>query len=165
MQFVIKDNLYYHLNETIKKVLVSFNGVEHRVEYVRTLNGIDFYNDSKATNVKSTEIALNAFKNPTILIMGGLDRKHSFDDLKDDLGNVELVVCYGETKERIKTFMDECNKKCIVVNNLVEAVKISYENAKEGYTILLSPACASWDQFEDFEKRGTLFKEEVNKLK
>ena len=152
-------------NETIKKVLISFNGVEHRVEYVRTLNGIDFYNDSKATNVKSTEIALNAFKNPTILIMGGLDRKHSFEDLKDDLDNVELVVCYGETKERIKIFMDECNKKCIVVDNLIEAVKTSYENAKEGYTVLLSPACASWDQFEDFEKRGTLFKEEVNKLK
>ena len=152
-------------NEVIKKVLKDFNGVEHRVEYVKTLNGIDFYNDSKATNVKSTEIALNAFKNPTILIMGGLDRKHSFEDLSDDLDNVKLVVCYGETKNRIKEFCDKYNKNCIVVDNLSEAVKISYENAKEGYTILLSPACASWDQFEDYEKRGKLFKDEVNKLK
>lgn len=152
-------------NETIKTVLKNFNGVEHRVEYVKTVNGIDFYNDSKATNVKSTEIALNAFKNPTILIMGGLDRKHSFEDLSDDLDNVELVVCYGETKNRIKEFCDKYNKKCIIVDNLIEAVKISYENAKEGYTVLLSPACASWDQFESFEIRGNLFKDEVNKLK
>ncbi len=151
-------------NEVIKSVLKDFNGVEHRVEYVRTLNGIDFYNDSKATNVVSTEIALNAFKNPTILIMGGLDRNHSFEDLSDDLDNVKLVVCYGETKNRIKEFCDKYNKDCIVVDNLVDAVKVSYQNAKEGYTILLSPACASWDQFENFEIRGNLFKDEVNKL-
>ena len=96
--------------------------------------------------------------------MGGLDRKHSFEDLSDDLDNVKLVVCYGETKNRIKEFCDKYNKDCIVVDNLVDAVKVSYQNAKEGYTVLLSPACASWDQFENFEIRGNLFKEEVNKL-
>ena len=151
-------------NDTIKKVLSNFYGVEHRIEYVKTLNGIEFYNDSKATNVKSTEIALNSFKNPTILILGGLDRHHSFDDLKDDLDHVPCIVCYGETKLRIKDFCDSINKECIVVDDLREAVRTAYSKASEGYTILLSPACASWDQYDNFEQRGCVFKDEVNKL-
>ncbi len=151
-------------NEDIRAVLNRFAGVEHRIEFVRNINGIDFYNDSKATNVRSTEIALNAFDTPTILLMGGLDRKHSFEDLKDDLKNLKQVICYGETKERIKKFFDENNVECIVVDNLEEAVKCAYNLATSGDTILLSPACASWDQFEDFEKRGNKFKEVVNSL-
>lgn len=152
-------------NETIKEVLNSFRGVEHRIEYVDNINGREFYNDSKATNVKSTEIALNAFKSPTILIMGGLDRGHSFDDLADDLSNVTHVVCYGETKLRIKEFMDNINVECKVVGNLKEAVEVAYELSEPNDTILLSPACASWDQYDNFEIRGTEFKKAVEKLK
>lgn len=151
-------------NDTIREVLSNFYGVEHRIEYVNTINGVEFYNDSKATNVKSTEIALNSFSNPTILIMGGLDRHHSFEDLKDDLDHVEYIVCYGETKFRIKDFCESINKPCIVVDNLREAVRSAYSKSKEGYTILLSPACASWDQYDNFEIRGREFKDEVNKL-
>ena len=151
-------------NDVIKKVLTTFNGVEHRIEFVKNVNGVDFYNDSKATNVKSTQIALNTFKNPTILILGGLDRGHSFEGLKEYLGNTKAIVCYGETKNRIKEFADSINIRCYVVDDLVEATKKSYELASDGYTVLLSPACASWDQFKCFEDRGNLFKETVNNL-
>ena len=151
-------------NDIIKKILTTFNGVEHRIEFVKNVNGVDFYNDSKATNVKSTQIALNTFKNPTILILGGLDRGHSFEGLKEYLSNTKAIVCYGETKNRIKEFADSINIPCYVVNDIVEATKKSYELSKNGYTVLLSPACASWDQFKCFEDRGNLFKETVDKL-
>lgn len=151
-------------NETIKEVLNKFTGVEHRIEFVAKINGREFYNDSKATNVKSTEIALNAFNTPTILLLGGLDRGHSFEDLKDDLTYVTHIVCYGETKDRIKEFADECKIDCTVVNTLEEATKFAYNISNDGDTILLSPACASWDQFEDFEKRGNVFKEVINNI-
>ena len=151
-------------NEVIRDVLTTFNGVEHRIEFVKNVNGVYFYNDSKATNVKSTQIALNTFKNPTILILGGLDRGHSFEGLKEYLGNTKAIVCYGETKNRIKEFSDSIGIDCYVVDDLVTATKKSYELASDGYTVLLSPACASWDQFKCFEDRGNLFKETVNNL-
>lgn len=152
-------------NEEIKEVLDKFVGVEHRIEFVRRLNEREFYNDSKATNVRSTEIALNAFDTPTILLLGGLDRGHSFDDLSDDLGNVKHIVCYGETKERIKDFSDKNGVKCTIVDTLEEATKYAYNISDEGDTILLSPACASWDQFDCFEDRGNEFKNTVMELK
>ncbi len=151
-------------NDVIKKVLTTFNGVEHRIEFVKNVKGRDFYNDSKASNVKSTQIALNTFKNPTVLLLGGLDRGHSFDGLKDYLVNTKAIVCYGETKERIKNFADSIGIDCYVVDNLIDATKKAYEVSSEGDTILLSPACASWDQFDNFEIRGNQFKEVVNSL-
>ncbi|MBQ9072349.1 MAG: UDP-N-acetylmuramoyl-L-alanine--D-glutamate ligase [Bacilli bacterium] len=151
-------------NEVIKEVLNKFTGVEHRIEFVAKINGREFYNDSKATNVKSTEIALNAFDTPTIILLGGLDRGHSFEDLRDDLNNVTHIVCYGETKMRIKEFSLSCNIDCTVVNTLEEATKYAYNISNPGDTILLSPACASWDQFDDFEQRGDTFKNTVNTL-
>ena len=151
-------------NETIKEVLNKFTGVEHRIEFVKKINGREFYNDSKATNVKSTEIALNAFKTPTILLLGGLDRGHSFEDLRDDLNNVVHIVCYGETKNRIKEFADSCKIECTIVDTLEEATKFAYNISNVGDTILLSPACASWDQYEDFEKRGQKYKEVIDTL-
>ena len=149
-------------NETIKEVLNKFTGVEHRIEFVAKINGREFYNDSKATNVKSTEIALNSFNTPTILLLGGLDRGHSFEDLRDDLTHVTHIVCYGQTKERIKEFADSCKIDCTKVETLEEATKFAYNISSDGDTILLSPACASWDQFEDFEKRGEKFKEVIS---
>lgn len=151
-------------NEEIKKVLNNFNGVEHRIEFVKTLNGRDFYNDSKSTNVKATIIALGSFKTPIILLLGGLDRKHPFDELVPYLNNVKNIICYGETKDRINLFAKENNIECKVVNNLEEATKYAYQISNCGDTILLSPACASWDQYESFEVRGTEFKQIVNNL-
>ena len=148
-------------NKYIIEELETFKGVEHRIEYVKELNGRKFYNDSKATNTVSTRIALDSFNTPIILIMGGLDRGHSFDELNEHLKCVKYIICYGETKERIKAWS---KVECKVVDNLEEATKKAYELSSIGDTILLSPACASWDQFNSFEERGTLYKEVINKL-
>ncbi len=148
-------------NKYIIEELETFKGVEHRIEYVKELNGRKFYNDSKATNTVSTRIALDSFNTPVILIMGGLDRGHSFDELNEHLKCVKYIICYGETKERIKAWS---KVECKVVDNLEEATKKAYELSSIGDTILLSPACASWDQFNSFEERGTLYKEVINKL-
>lgn len=148
-------------NQDIYNVLNRFNGVEHRIEYVTTINGIDFYNDSKATNVKSTQIALKTFNKDTILLLGGLDRGHSFEELTPYMTNVKLVVCYGETKDRIKKYCDSININCIVKDNLHDATFEAYNNALSNSVILLSPACASWDQYKCFEDRGNEFKDIV----
>lgn len=152
-------------NDIIVNTLKDFSGVEHRIEYSGTINGIDFYNDSKATNVTSTQIALSAFKKPTILILGGLDRGHSFEGLTEYMKNVKLVCSLGQTNKRIKEYCDKINIKCIVNETLREALTSAYENATKGDIILLSPACASWDQYKCFEDRGTEFKNIVKELK
>ena len=152
-------------NEPIKKVLKEFKGVAHRLELVDEVNGRVFYNDSKATNIRSTQIALSAFKNPTIILMGGQERHQNFMDLKDYMDNVKLIVCYGENKAHIKEFGDQIKKDTVVCNNLKEAFDIAYNNSEEGDTILLSPATASWDQYAKFEDRGDEFKELVYNLK
>lgn len=149
-------------DEVIINTLKNFKSVEHRIEFVRELNGVKIYNDSKATNVTATQIALSSFKEPTILLLGGLDRKHSFDGLIEYMNNVKLVVCYGETKNRIKEFCDNLNIECIVKDTLVESAEVAINNSIKGDVILLSPACASWDQFKDFEERGRVFKEYIN---
>lgn len=151
-------------NEIILDVLKDFKGVEHRLEYVDTVNGRKFYNDSKATNVKSTQIALSAFSEPTILLLGGLDRGHSFEGLKEYLKNTKKIVAFGETKNRIKEFADKEKIECTVVDTLKEAVEVSFNSSDVGDVILLSPACASWDQYKCFEDRGIEFKECVKKI-
>ncbi|NLC48020.1 MAG: UDP-N-acetylmuramoyl-L-alanine--D-glutamate ligase [Tenericutes bacterium] len=151
-------------NDVIRSVVNDFSGVEHRIEYVRTLNGKDFYNDSKATNIKATQTAVSAFKKPTILILGGLERGQSFLDLKDYLGYTKLVVCFGECKNRIEAEMKDLNIKTIVVDTLKDAVNVSNKESESGDVILLSPASASWDQYKCFEDRGDEFKEIVKKL-
>ena len=152
-------------NESICKVLRTFGGVEHRIEYVTTIDGVDYYNDSKATNCESTKIALKSFNQPTLLILGGLDRGHSFDDLTPCMENVTYVACYGETKARIKEYCDRIGKDCGVFDNLVNATQACYEKAQKGDVILLSPACASWDQYKAFEDRGNEFKATVSSFK
>lgn len=152
-------------NEIICKVLRTFCGVEHRIEYVTTIDGVDYYNDSKATNCESTKIALKAFNQPTLLILGGLDRGHSFEDLTPCVENVTYVACYGETKARIKEYCDKQGIDCGVFDNLVNATTSCYEKAQKGDVVLLSPACASWDQYKAFEDRGNEFKDTVRNFK
>ena len=152
-------------NEVMCKTIKEFSGVEHRIEYSGTIDGVMYYNDSKATNVTSTQIALSAFKNPTILLLGGLDRGHSFDGLKDYMTNVKLVVSFGQTNKRIKEWCDNLNIKCIVKDTLKEALEVAHDNAVSNDVVLLSPACASWDQYKCFEDRGTEFKEIVKSLR
>ena len=152
-------------NECICNVLKTFGGVEHRIEYVTTIDGVDYYNDSKATNCESTKTALESFKRPTLLILGGLDRGHSFDDLTPAIGNVTYVACYGETKPRIKEYCDRMGIDCGVFDGLKNATIACYEKAQHGDVVLLSPACASWDQYKAFEDRGNEFKDIVKSFK
>ncbi len=151
-------------NEAIKSVLNDFSGVEHRMEYVRRLEGREFYNDSKSTNNQSTIIALSSFQKPVILILGGLDRGQSFDELKDSMTYVKHVVCYGQTKEKIETFCLKNQIDCVVLDDLESAVKVAYNLSEEEDVILFSPACASQDQFQSFEERGKLYKQYVENL-
>ncbi len=151
-------------NEKIKEFLSEFNGVEHRIEFVRTVRNRKFYNDSKATNNESTIIALDSFKEKTILIMGGLDRNIPFDSIASHLQNVSGIMAYGETKEKIKDFAIQNHIPIIITDTLEEATLMAYQQSEEGDVILLSPACASWDQFESFEVRGNTFKKIVNHL-
>jgi UDP-N-acetylmuramoylalanine--D-glutamate ligase len=165
MSAIIAVKQYHIKNETIIKVLKDFKGVEHRIEYVTTIKDRKFYNDSKSTNNKATMIALSSFEEPTILLMGGLDRGIPFDDLKPYLKNVKRINCFGETKEKVYEFAKNNNIVTEMFNTLKEATINAYENSQEGDVILLSPACASWDQYECFEDRGNEFKEIVGKLK
>lgn len=151
-------------NNVIVNVLKNFGGVEHRMEYVTTIKGIEIYNNSKSTNITSTQTALSSFTQPVVLLLGGLDRGHSFEGLKEYLCNVKLIVAFGECKIRIEDFARECCIPCKVTDNLEKATEVAYNSASRGDVVLLSPACASWDQFKDFETRGNLFKECINKL-
>ena len=152
-------------NESIIKVLKDFKGVEHRIEYVRELKGIKFYNDSKATNTKATQIALSSFKTPIIILLGGLERGHDFFELKDYMKYVKHIVALGECRNRVEDFAKELGISCTNVETMKEAVPAAYKVAKKGDTVLLSPASASWDQYKKFEDRGDEFKQLVNKLK
>lgn len=151
-------------NEAIIQVLKTFGGVEHRLEFVRKVNGVEYYNDSEATNTVSTIIALKAFKKPEILILGGLDRGHSFDPLNDYIGNVKLVGCYGETKQKIEEWAHKMNLPVKVFDNLHDTTMYIASVALPGDVVLLSPACASWDQYKCCEDRGDEFKSIVNGL-
>lgn len=151
-------------NKYITEVLETFTGVEHRLEFVKKIKERSFYNDSKATNNKSTMIALSAFNQPTIVLMGGLDRGQSFDELTPYMNNVKYVITYGETKNKIKEFCDKINKKCTIVENLEEATNLAYNLSDEKDIILLSPACASWDQYKKFEDRGKAFKQYIDEI-
>ncbi len=149
-------------DEVICDVLSTFKGVSHRVEYVRSVNGVDYYNDSKSTNIDSCKVALASFEINTFLILGGLERGQDFDELVSHMNFVNAVYCYGETKERIKEVFDSYKIKTIVCDNLHEATLKASKEAVFGSVVLFSPACASWDQFENYEQRGEEFKFFVN---
>lgn len=158
MGAIIAVKKYGVTDEVIQKVLKEFKGVEHRLEYVDTIDGVTYYNDSKATNCVSTITALNSFNQPTILLLGGYDRGHSFHDLDDSMKNVKCVVCFGETKNRIEEFCNDLNIKCYKNDTLKEAMNVVKDICTPGDVVLLSPACASWDQYDRFEDRGDEFK-------
>ncbi|HLR73607.1 MAG TPA: cyanophycin synthetase, partial [Pseudogracilibacillus sp.] len=148
----------------IYQVLTTFSGVEHRLQYVANKNERLFYNDSKATNMLATEKALQSFTQPIILLAGGLDRGDDYEDLVPYLNNVKEMIVFGETAEKLKTV---AIKENIIVHQAIdvrEAVHIAYEDSKEGDVILLSPACASWDQYKTFEERGNMFIQAVHTL-
>ena len=153
-------------NEAIREVLTTFTGVKHRLQYVESINGRLFYNDSKATNILATEKALTSFRQPIILLAGGLDRGNGFSELKNSLDHVRAIVVFGETANKLKETAQEANIPIIKnAENVKEAAKIAYQISNEGDVILLSPACASWDQYRTFEERGDMFIQAVHTLK
>ncbi|MGY3778850.1 UDP-N-acetylmuramoyl-L-alanine--D-glutamate ligase [Isobaculum melis] len=151
--------------ENIQAVLKRFSGVKHRTQFVKEWNGRKFYNDSKATNTLATKNALKGFSEPVVLLAGGLDRGNDFDDLIPSMKQVKAAVLFGETAGKMAAMAKQAGVEQVkVVQNVEAAVPVAYDLSAAGDVILLSPACASWDQYRSFEVRGDLFIEAVNHL-
>ena len=173
MALVGKHNIYNamlassiaHLNKVssdhIQDVIKSFKGVEHRIEFVDNIEGIKYYNDSKATNVESVSVALEAFDETIVLIAGGYDKNISFESLRQYNNKVETAILFGETKHLLADVFENH----ILVDTLEQAVIKAKDLKKESRVVLFSPACASFDQFKDYEERGRVFKDNVRGLK
>lgn len=152
-------------SQEIVEVLHNFSGVRHRTQFVRSIAQRKFYNDSKATNMEATEKALAGFSGPVVLLAGGLDRGVTFEKLEPALKNVRAMIVFGETADLLaKAGKNAGVKKIIKTENAVTAVPIAFEESQPGDVILLSPACASWDQWPTFEVRGDKFIDAVEKL-
>ncbi|MFP4369037.1 MAG: UDP-N-acetylmuramoyl-L-alanine--D-glutamate ligase [Candidatus Kapaibacterium sp.] len=151
-------------NENIRDSLRTFKGVEHRLEFVRSISGIDFINDSKATNINATWFALSSYDRPVIWLAGGRGDNNDYSQLDKVVGeNVKAIVSIGEESENIFNYF--CTKKrCVQEQTLESAVKAAYELADLGDIVLFTPACKSFDMFMNFEQRGEYFKEIVNSL-
>lgn len=151
-------------NEIIRDVIMKFTGVAHRLEYVGEVNQVRYFNDTEATNVKCTEIALKSFDEDTILILGGLERGQNFYDLKPFMNHVKAIIGIGECRERVKQFGDDLNIETYMYEHLKDGFQKCTEIAKPGDVVLLSPASASWDQYKQCEDRGDEFKKYVTEL-
>lgn len=152
-------------NETIRESMGSFKNIEHRLEHVARISGIDFINDSKATNVNSTWYALESMPSQVVLILGGVDKGNDYEMLRDLVKNkVKSIVCLGKDNKRIHDAFEEDVDVIVNTFSAREAVEIAYHLAKKGDTVLLSPACASFDLFKNYEDRGNQFKQAVKEL-
>jgi len=151
-------------NEDIRDALHSFSGVEHRLEYVRTVRGAKYYNDSKATNINAAWYALSSFDHPIVWIAGGRGDKNAYSELDELVGtNVHAIVCIGEDADAI--FNHWCTtKRCVKVASLDEAVRVAQDLSEPDDIVLFSPACKSFDMFDNFEQRGSAFKSLVKQL-
>jgi len=151
--------------EDIRESLSNFHGVEHRLEYVLKVHGIDFINDSKATNVNSTWYALESMSSDVIWIAGGIDKGNDYSMLNDLVRKkVKAIICLGKENSKIHKAFDGIVDTIIDVQSAPEAVKAAYYLARKGDTVLLSPACASFDLFDNYEDRGKKFKQAVRDL-
>lgn len=150
--------------DAVRESLEEFTGLEHRLEFVREIDGVSFVNDSKGTNVGAVLKSLEGFSSPVVLIAGGRDKAGDFTQLRDAVKDkVKAIVLIGEAKDKIKAALCDLTE-CILATSLEEAVQRSKELASEGDVVLLSPGCASFDMFNDFEDRGRKFKGLVNGL-
>lgn len=152
-------------NDVIRESLTQFAGVEHRLQYIATVGGVRFINDSKATNVNSCWYALESMNTPTVLILGGKDKGNDYSEI-DDLvrEKCHTLVFMGLHNEKLHEHFDSFGLRIIDTNSIEDAVKGAYEAAGEGDTVLLSPCCASFDLFRSYEDRGEQFVREVRKL-
>ena len=151
--------------ETIRESLSDFHNIDHRLELVGNVHGIEFINDSKATNVNSTWYALESMENPVILILGGVDKGNDYSMLNELVKEkVKAIICLGADNKKIIKAFGGMVETILEANSAKEAVAQAYKLGKKGDTVLLSPACASFDLFEDYEDRGTQFKQAVRAL-
>jgi len=151
--------------ESIRESLSDFHNIEHRLEVVGNVHGIEFINDSKATNVNSTWYALESMNNPVILILGGIDKGNDYSMLNDLVKQkVKAIICLGADNKKIIKAFNGMVETILEANSAKEAVAQAYKIGKKGDTVLLSPACASFDLFENYEDRGTQFKQAVRAL-
>lgn len=158
-----------HLNgidaQHIRKSLKTFEGVEHRLEQVRILNGVTYINDSKATNVNAVWYALQGIKAPVVLILGGQDKGNNYRELTDQVKKkVHSMIAIGEARAAIREQISRDALYFFEADSMKEAVQIAFRQARKGEVVLLSPACASFDMFQNYEHRGQVFKEAVNAL-
>ena len=152
-------------DEKIAEGLRTFPQVEHRLETVRVVEGVTYINDSKATNVDSAWYALDSMTTPVIWIAGGTDKGNDYSVLFDLVKEkVKLLICMGvDNKKLIKAFSPIC--EVVDTHSLDETMNVAYRRAEKGDVVLLSPCCASFDLFKNYENRGEMFKEKVKKLK
>ncbi len=151
--------------EIIRESLSDFQNVEHRLEFVAKIHGIDFINDSKATNVNSTWYALESFQHPVIWIVGGVDKGNDYEMLKELVSEkVKAIVCLGKDNAKIHEAFENIIEDIVDAESAEEAVRLAYRFGRNGDTVLLSPACASFDLFENYEDRGQQFKLAVKRL-
>lgn len=151
-------------NAKIKEALSSFRGVEHRIEFIRNINGVSFYNDSKATNVDSVIVALKSFNNPILLILGGQDKGNDYSLIENLVKEkVKKIYAIGDSAQKVFQYFNKIVETQIC-KDFKEIVELSLKDAKENDVVLLSPACASFDMFDNYEHRGKTFKEIVNQL-
>ncbi len=152
--------------QTIRKSVLSFDGVEHRIEYVAEKNGVAYYNDSKGTNPDAAIKGIRAMKRPTVLIGGGYDKDSEYTEWIESFdGKVKKLILLGQTREKIARDAKKCGfTDYVFADSFEEAVHMAVKEAVSGDAVLLSPACASWDMFPSYEVRGDKFKEIVNSL-
>ena len=151
--------------DVIRHALGDFQAVEHRLEYVRTLDGVRWINDSKATNVNSTWYALESMRDPVVLILGGKDKGNDYSEIEPFVREkVKAIVCLGVDNRKLHAFFDGKVPVVTDAGSMAECVAKCHELAQSGDTVLLSPCCASFDLFKSYEDRGTQFKQEVNSL-
>jgi UDP-N-acetylmuramoylalanine--D-glutamate ligase len=151
--------------DVVRESLMDFENIEHRLEFVAKVHGIEFINDSKATNVNSTWYALESMTSPVVWIAGGVDKGNDYDMLKELVRTrVKAIVCMGKENDKIHKAFEGIVSQIIDAGTATEAVKAAYSLGKKGDTVLLSPACASFDLFENYEDRGRQFKTAVREL-
>ncbi|WP_240049204.1 UDP-N-acetylmuramoyl-L-alanine--D-glutamate ligase [Mucilaginibacter psychrotolerans] len=152
-------------NETMRESMGTFPSIEHRLEFVAKISGIAFINDSKATNVNSTWYALESMSTPVVLILGGVDKGNDYTMLNELVRQkVKAIVCLGKDNKRIHDAFEEDVDIIVNTGSAAEAAQVAYHLAAKGDTVLLSPACASFDLFKNYEDRGRQFKEAVKEL-
>ena len=151
--------------EKIREAVSNFHSLEHRMEFVATVRGVDFINDSKATNVNSTWYALESMQKSTVLILGGIDKGNDYELIADLVKEkVKAIVCMGIDNKKIIEFFKDKVKTIVEVDSAKKAVNTSFKLAEKGDLVLMSPACASFDLFKNYEDRGRQFKESVKEL-